>query len=113
MVQAIGRADPHAAIGSGGQREDDLAQKAVFRGVVLKLSTLPAVQAVAVAADPHGSVGRLSDGSDDVIGERRDGMEALLPQNIEAAGLGPDPEIAFTVFEGGQYAAGAEGRLTL
>ena len=70
-------------------------------------------QAVAVGADPHGAAGRLRDGGNHVVGKVRYRAEVLLSQDIEAAGLRPDPKITFSILGDGQDAAGAEGRLQL
>ena len=113
VVEAVGRSDPYAAIGAGREGEDDLTEEAAADAVVLELSGLPAVQAIAVGPNPHGSVGGLSDCGDYVIRECRNRVEVLLPEDVEAAGFGADPEIAFPVFKAGQDAARIESGLSL
>ena len=64
---------------------------------MVNIPRLPAVEAVAVGADPHGATGCLRDGGNHVIGKIRHRAEVLLSQNIEAAGLGSNPKITFSI----------------
>src|SRR5271170_1520670 len=68
MVQAIGRANPYTVVGSRRRCEDDLAFETCAGRKTLGVSGLPAVQAVAVGADPHGAVRSLRDGGNHMIG---------------------------------------------